>query len=41
VYYDVHENPAQLKEMMKYSKGARQVPIIVVGGKVTIGHGGT
>jgi len=41
VYYDVHEDPAQLEEMMKYSKGGRQVPVIVAGGKVTIGHGGT
>jgi glutaredoxin len=41
VYYDVHEEPAKLQEMMQYSKGGRQVPVIVEGGKVKIGHGGT
>jgi glutaredoxin len=41
VYYDVYDDPDKLQEMIKYSKGARQVPVIVAGGKVTIGHGGT
>jgi len=41
VYYDVHEDPAKLQEMLKYSEGSRQVPVIVEGDKVTIGHGGT
>jgi len=41
VYYDVHEDPSKLQEMLKYSKGARQVPVILEGDKVKIGHGGT
>jgi len=30
-----------LKEMIKHTGGARKVPVIVEGGKVTIGYGGT
>jgi glutaredoxin len=41
VYYDVHEDKTKLEEMLKYSNGSRQVPVIVEGDKVTIGHGGT
>jgi glutaredoxin len=41
VYYDVHEDAARLQEMLVYSKGSRQVPVILEGGKVKIGHGGT
>jgi glutaredoxin len=41
VYYDVHEDPARLQEMLKLSKGARQVPVIVEGTKVRIGYGGS
>jgi len=40
-YYDVKVNPAKLEEMLKHSKGAREVPVIVEGDKVTIGYGGT
>ena len=40
-YYDVHADPARLNEMVKYSKGVWQVPVIVDGVKVKIGHGGT
>jgi glutaredoxin len=31
----------KLQEMLKYSKGARIVPVIVEGDKVTIGYGGS
>jgi glutaredoxin len=31
----------KLKEMLKHSKGARKVPVIVDEGKVTIGFGGS
>jgi len=41
VYHDIHSDPGKLNEMLKYSKGAREVPIIVEGDKVTIGYGGT
>ena len=30
-----------LEEMLKLSRGRREVPVIVEGGKVTIGFGGT
>ena len=40
-YYDVKANPAKLEEMLKHSKGTREVPVIVEGDKVTIGYGGT
>jgi glutaredoxin len=32
---------AKLEEMLKYSGGARKVPTIVEGDKVTIGYGGS
>jgi glutaredoxin len=32
---------AKLDEMLKFSKGARNVPVIVEGEKVTIGYGGS
>jgi glutaredoxin 3 len=40
-YVNVTKNPADLQRMLEYSKGARRVPVIVDGGKVTIGFGGT
>jgi glutaredoxin len=30
-----------MTRMLEYSKGRRQVPVIVVGDAVTIGYGGT
>lgn len=38
---DVKASPEGLKEMLKWSKGKRDVPVIVDGGKVTIGFGGS
>jgi glutaredoxin len=32
---------AKLEEMLKFSKGARNVPVIVEDGKVSIGYGGS
>jgi glutaredoxin 3 len=32
---------ARLEDMLQYSKGARNVPVIVEDGKVTIGYGGS
>jgi glutaredoxin 3 len=37
----VKASPRDLDEMLVHSKGARKVPVLVEGGKVTIGHGGT
>jgi glutaredoxin len=30
-----------MKEMLKLSQGQRQVPVVVVDGKVTVGYGGS
>lgn len=40
-YINVLADPNKLKEMLKQSKGVRKVPVIVDGGKVTVGFGGT
>ena len=40
-YVNVRKNPADLERMLKYSQGARRVPIIVENDKVMIGFGGT
>jgi glutaredoxin 3 len=40
-YIDVKSDASKLQEMLKLSGGARQVPVIVEGKKVTIGYGGT
>jgi glutaredoxin 3 len=40
-YVNVKKNPADLKRMLGYTKGRREVPVIVEGTKVTIGFGGT
>jgi len=40
-YVNVKKRAADLDRMLSYSKGQRQVPVIVDGDKVTIGFGGT
>ncbi len=40
-YYDVSLDSKKMDEMLDYSKGERQVPVIIEGDKVTIGYGGT
>jgi hypothetical protein len=40
-YRNVKAAPADLDEMLRHSKGGREVPVIVEGAKVTIGYGGT
>ena len=40
-YVDVVREPDKLKEMLKFSKGVRKVPVIVEGKKVEIGYGGS
>lgn len=39
-YYNVIQEPDHLETMLQYSKGARKVPVIVEGEKVTIGFEG-
>ena len=40
-YINVKKDAAGLERMLEYSKGRRLVPVIVEGGNVTIGFGGT
>jgi glutaredoxin 3 len=41
VYHNVKKEPAELERMLKFSRGKREVPVIVENDKVTIGFGGT
>ena len=40
-YIDVTKKRADLDRMLQYSKGKREVPVIVEQGRVTIGFGGS
>jgi glutaredoxin 3 len=40
-YFNVKKNPADLQRMLTFSRGKREVPVIVEGDKVSIGFGGT
>jgi glutaredoxin 3 len=40
-YVNVKKNPADLQRMLEYTKGRREVPVIVEKGRVTVGFGGT
>lgn len=40
-YFNVKKHPEELKRMLAFSQGKREVPVIVEDGKVTIGFGGT
>ena len=40
-YRDVKADRSLLDEMLRHSKGRRDVPVILDGGKVTIGYGGS
>lgn len=39
-YFNVKKNPADLDRMLAYSKGRREVPVIVEADAVTIGYAG-
>jgi len=39
-YINVIQNRDELKRMLEYSKGVREVPVIVEAGEVTIGWAG-
>jgi glutaredoxin len=40
-YVNVKTNPEELPRMLKHSGEKREQPVIVTGGEVTIGFGGT
>jgi glutaredoxin 3 len=40
-YRNVKKSPQDLAEMLRHSGGQRDVPVIVEGGRVTIGYGGS
>ena len=40
-YLDVESDSKKMEEMLRYSKGVRNVPVIVEGSKVTVGYGGS
>ena len=40
-YFDVESDKKKLEEMLKYSKGVRNVPVVVEGSKITVGYGGS
>ena len=40
-YKDVENDRAAMAEMTGVTRGRRDVPVIVEGGKVTIGYGGS
>ena len=40
-YVNVKQDASGMEQMLKYSKGRKDVPVIVEGPKVTIGFGGT
>jgi glutaredoxin len=40
IYINVNENQKKLEEMLTYSGGKMQVPVIVEGDKVTVGFAG-
>jgi len=39
-YINVKKQPAELQRMLEHSRGRRSVPVIVEGGRVTIGFAG-
>jgi len=39
-YFDVKADSSKLEEMLKHSDGVRKVPVIIEGGRVTIGYAG-
>ncbi len=40
-YVNVKKDKASLERMLGFSKGSREVPVIVDGDRVTIGFGGS
>jgi hypothetical protein len=40
-YFDVKQDAAAMKRFLELSGGSRRVPLIVEGGRVTVGFGGS
>jgi len=40
-YRNVLEDPASLAEMLRLVDGRRDVPVVLEGGKATVGYGGS
>ena len=40
-YRNVIKDPASLTEMLRLVGGRRDVPVVLEGGKVTVGYGGS
>lgn len=40
-YVDIKINPEEVPRMLEHSSGRREQPVIVAGGEVTVGFGGT
>jgi glutaredoxin 3 len=40
IYVNVDQDPEELKKMLIYSGGKTEIPVIVEGGKVTVGFAG-
>lgn len=40
-YVNVKGSSENMERMLKWSKGSRQVPVIIEGGMATVGYGGT
>ena len=41
IYRDVKEDAEALEEMLRLTSGNRRVPVVVEGGKISIGFGGS
>jgi len=40
-YRNVQKDPASMKEMLALTGGRRDVPVVLEGGKATVGYGGS
>lgn len=40
-YRNVERDPASMKEMLSLTGGRRNVPVVLEGGKATVGYGGS
>jgi len=40
-YRNVQKDPASMKEMLAVTGGGREVPVVLEGGKATVGYGGS
>jgi glutaredoxin len=41
IYRDVKEDAQAMEEMLRLTRGNRQVPVVVEGEKISIGYGGS